>query len=45
MLIAVTGYGQEHDRAESLAAGVSHHFAKPVDRERLTALLAGARKI
>jgi PAS domain S-box-containing protein len=45
ILIAVTGYGREHDRATSLAAGFDHYFVKPVDSARLTALLAelGAR--
>ncbi|RYZ85142.1 MAG: response regulator, partial [Moraxellaceae bacterium] len=31
LLIAVTGYGQEHDRKKSIAAGFDHHFVKPVD--------------
>lgn len=35
-LFALTGYGREHDRARSRAAGFTHHFVKPVD---LTALL------
>ena len=30
-LIAVTGYGQEHDRAKSLDAGFEHHLVKPVE--------------
>jgi signal transduction histidine kinase len=29
--IAVTGYGQEQDRARSKEAGFSHHLVKPVD--------------
>ncbi len=40
VLIAVTGYGQEHDRARALASGFSHHFVKPVDPAELTSLLA-----
>jgi len=40
MLIAVTGYGQESDRASTLAAGFGHHLVKPVDTERLGAILA-----
>jgi PAS domain S-box-containing protein len=40
VLIAVTGYGQEHDRQNSLAAGFSHHLVKPVDTAKLVALLA-----
>jgi signal transduction histidine kinase/CheY-like chemotaxis protein len=30
-LIAVTGYGQEHDRKRAIEAGFCHHFVKPVD--------------
>jgi len=30
-LIALTGYGQAHDRVLSKAAGFDHHFVKPVD--------------
>lgn len=40
MLIAVTGYGQEHDRKAALDAGFSHHFVKPVDPAKLVAVLA-----
>ncbi len=40
-LIAVTGYGQEQDRAQARAAGFAHHLVKPVDATELTALLAG----
>ncbi len=38
-LIAVTGYGQERDRSNSLAAGFDEHMVKPMDIERLGALL------
>jgi PAS domain S-box-containing protein len=41
MLIAVTGYGQENDRQQTLAAGFDHHLVKPVDAGALTALFAG----
>jgi PAS domain S-box-containing protein len=30
-LIALTGYGQEADRARTLAAGFAHHLTKPVE--------------
>lgn len=40
VLIAVTGYGQEHDRRAAFAAGFDHHLVKPVDSRRLRALLA-----
>jgi CheY-like chemotaxis protein len=41
MLIAVTGYGQENDRKQTLAAGFDHHLVKPVDARELSALFAG----
>ena len=40
-LIAVTGYGQESDRRRARLAGFDHHLVKPVDLDRLRALLAG----
>ncbi len=40
VLIAVTGYGQEQDRAQSAAAGFDHHLVKPVDIDALLAILA-----
>jgi DNA-binding response OmpR family regulator len=39
VLIAVTGYGQDEDRARSKAAGFAHHFVKPVDIDELLAVL------
>jgi PAS domain S-box-containing protein len=41
-LVAVTGWGQDHDKAQALQAGFNHHFTKPVEPEALTALLARA---
>jgi len=38
LLIALTGYGQEHDRRAALAAGFNDHFAKPVDFDKLATL-------
>jgi CheY-like chemotaxis protein/anti-sigma regulatory factor (Ser/Thr protein kinase) len=38
--IAVTGYGQEHDRARSQRAGFAAHFVKPVDVDHLARQLA-----
>ncbi len=38
-LVAVTGWGQESDKARALAAGFNQHFTKPVEPERLLALL------
>lgn len=40
LLIAITGYGQEHDRKVANAAGFDHHFVKPIDTAKLIALLA-----
>ena len=40
VLIAVTGYGQEKDRAQSAASGFDHHLVKPVDTRELAAILA-----
>jgi len=40
LLVAVTGYSQEGDRQRALAAGFDAHLAKPVDIERLKALVA-----
>jgi CheY-like chemotaxis protein/two-component sensor histidine kinase len=42
-LIAITGYGQEADRARSAQAGFDHHFVKPVDMQALLAVLARVR--
>jgi signal transduction histidine kinase/ActR/RegA family two-component response regulator len=39
LLIAVTGWGQDSDKARALAAGFDHHFTKPVDPEQLSVLL------
>jgi len=41
VLVAVTGYGQEQDRRAALEAGFDHHLVKPVDMEKLSAVLAG----
>lgn len=40
VLVALTGYGQAHDRVLSKAAGFDHHFVKPVDSAALSRLLA-----
>jgi signal transduction histidine kinase/CheY-like chemotaxis protein len=41
-LVAITGYGQEADRARTTDAGFDHHFVKPVDMESLLAILSPA---
>jgi signal transduction histidine kinase len=40
LLIALTGWGQEEDRARSIRAGFDHHLVKPPDLDRLRSLLA-----
>jgi PAS domain S-box-containing protein len=40
VLIALTGYGQEKDKKDALAAGFDHHLTKPVDIRKLTSLLS-----
>lgn len=39
LLIALTGWGQAHDRRHSLAAGFDHHVVKPPDIDTLRDLL------
>jgi len=38
-LIAITGYGQDSDRARAREAGFEHHLIKPIALETLIALL------
>jgi PAS domain S-box-containing protein len=40
MYIALTGYGQADDRAQSAAAGFDYHLVKPVGYEQLHALFS-----
>ena len=40
LLIAITGWGQDDDRRKSHEAGFDHHLTKPVDFNRLLALMA-----
>ena len=39
LLVAVTGYGQMHDRARASASGFHHHLVKPVEFGALQGLL------
>jgi CheY-like chemotaxis protein len=39
LLIALTGWGQEHDVRRSRDAGFNHHLVKPPNIDRLRALL------
>ncbi|QNB01460.1 response regulator [Massilia sp. Se16.2.3] len=43
LFIALTGYGQAHDRILSKSSGFEHHFVKPMDTDRLAQVLAGVR--
>jgi PAS domain S-box-containing protein len=40
IIVALTGWGHENDRARSREAGCNHHLVKPLDFERLERLLA-----
>ncbi|HEX8477562.1 MAG TPA: PAS domain S-box protein, partial [Telluria sp.] len=40
VLVALTGWGSENDRAHSRAAGFDHHLTKPVQLTALEAILA-----
>jgi PAS domain S-box-containing protein len=41
LFVALTGYGQTHDRILSKSAGFDHHFAKPMNLEKLSEVLVG----
>jgi CheY-like chemotaxis protein len=45
LIVAVTGWGQDDDRRRSREAGFDHHLVKPVDPDRLLALLASPRDV
>jgi CheY-like chemotaxis protein len=42
-LVAITGWGQDNDRTQALAAGFDHHMTKPVDPALLLTLIAQQR--
>ena len=42
VLVAQTGWGQDHDRRKSHEAGFDHHLTKPIDPAVLQAILATA---
>ena len=42
VLVAVTGYGQMHDRARASASGFHHHLVKPVEYSDLQQVLRAA---
>ncbi len=41
LLIALTGYGQSHDRIRSEEGGFQYHLVKPVDIVQLFKIVAG----
>ncbi|MGN6513111.1 MAG: PAS domain-containing protein [Lysobacteraceae bacterium] len=45
LLIALTGYGQHQDRANSRAAGFDAHLVKPAEPQRLLGLLGCGRAV
>jgi DNA-binding response OmpR family regulator len=44
LLLAVTGWGQDDDKAKAKAAGFDYHFTKPVNPEQVEAALAAFLK-
>jgi CheY-like chemotaxis protein len=38
MLVALTGYGQQKDKKDAMAAGFDHHLVKPINFDALMAL-------
>lgn len=44
LLVALSGWGQEHDQERSREAGFDMHFVKPIDPATLTTLLSTPRK-
>jgi len=38
-LIAITGWGQEKDRRDAIAAGFDHHLVKPAEPDRIVEIL------
>jgi two-component system, chemotaxis family, CheB/CheR fusion protein len=42
-IVAVTGYGQVHDRTRTAAVGFDHHLTKPVEFSALQELLRARR--
>jgi len=38
LIVVISGYGQEADKARSLDAGANHHLVKPIDFDELSAI-------
>ncbi len=45
VLVALTGYGQDSDRATSLQAGFNHHMVKPASFEQIKKILASVPRL
>jgi signal transduction histidine kinase len=45
LLVALTGWGQDKDRARARHAGFDHHLVKPLDLDKLLDCLAEARAV
>jgi DNA-binding response OmpR family regulator len=44
MLVAITGWGQDSDRADTLRAGFNHHLTKPVSFDKLGDILSEVQR-
>jgi CheY-like chemotaxis protein len=44
VIVALTGWGQEHDKERALKAGFDAHLTKPVDPVAFEELLAGSSR-
>jgi len=44
VLVALTGYGREEDKAQAMAAGFDYHLVKPVNPDALHGLVARLAK-
>jgi len=39
MMVALTGYGRDEDKARARSAGFDHHMTKPIDAAALSSLV------
>ena len=44
-LVAVSGYGQDSDRAEAFRAGFSRHLVKPVTLQEIESVVSGTEAV
>jgi CheY-like chemotaxis protein len=45
VLVALTGYGRDEDKRQAIAAGFNHHLTKPVEFDKLQALVSGLSRM